>query len=86
MSACDTHLSAIEIAPGKSIIVIGREVINLHAATDSLDFAKKGFPYAVFGLGSKFAIAKSNVDAGLEGRIEGFDAVGGQKEDALKVF
>lgn len=86
MGARDTYLSAIEITPGKPIVVIGREVINLYAATDSLDFAKEGFPYAVFGLGSKFAIAKSNVDAGLEGRIEGFDAVGGQEEDALEVF
>lgn len=26
------------------------------------------------------------MDAGLEGGIEGFDAVGGQEEDALEVF
>ena len=26
------------------------------------------------------------MDAGLEGGIKGFDAVGGQEEDALKIF
>lgn len=86
MSAHDTYLSAIKIAPGKPIIIIGREVINLDAATNGLDLAEEGFPDTVLGLGSKFAIAESNVDAGLEGRIEGFNAVGGQEEDALEVF
>lgn len=86
MRVRDTYLSTIEIAPGKSIIVIGREVINLNAATNSLDLAEKGFPYAVLGLSSKFAVAESNVNAGLEGRIEGFDAVGSQEEYTLEVF
>lgn len=86
MSAHDTYLSTIKIAPSKPIIIICREVINLNAATNSLDLAEEGFPDTVLGLGSKFAVAESNVDAGLEGRIEGFNAVGGQEEDALEVF
>ena len=86
MRAHDTYLSTIEIAPSKPIIIVGRELINLNAATDGLDLAEEGFPDTVLGLGSKFAVAESNVDTRLEGRIEGFDAVGGQEEDALEVF
>lgn len=82
----DTYLSTIEVAPSKPIVIIGRELIDLNTATNSLDLAEEGFPYTVLGLGSKFAVAESNVDAGLEGRIEGFDAIGGQEEDALEVF
>lgn len=86
MRAYETYLSTVKIAPSKSIIIIVGELINLNAATNSLDLAEESFPHAVLGLGIKFAIAESNVDAGLEGRIEGFDAVGGQEEDALEVF
>lgn len=77
MRARDTYLSTIEIAPSKPVIIIGRKVIDLDTPTNSLDLAEEGFPYAVLGLGSKFAIAESDMDAGLEGRIKGFDAVGG---------
>ena len=77
MRARETYLSTVQIAPAKPIVVIGREVINLNAVANSLDLAEKGFPYAVLGLGSKFAVTESNVDARLESRIEGFDAVGG---------
>ena len=86
MKAGHTYLSTIEITPGKPIIVIGREVFNLNAATNSLDLAEESLPYAVLGFGSKFAIAESNVNAGLESGIESFDAVGGQEENTLKVF
>lgn len=86
MRASDTYLSTIKITPGKPIIVVGGEVFNLNPATDCLDLAEESLPYAILGLGCKFAIAESNVDAGLEGGIEGFDAVSGQEEDALKVF
>ena len=84
--ACSTYLSTVQIAPGKSIIVIGREFINLNAATDSLDLAEEGFPDTILSFGGEFAIAERNVDAGLEGRIEGFDPVRRQEEDALEVF
>lgn len=73
----DTYLSTIEVAPSKPIVIIGRELINLNTATNSLDLAEEGFPDAVFGLGSKFAVTESNMDARLEGRIEGFDAICG---------
>lgn len=82
----ELYLSTIEIAPGKPIIIIGREVINFNAITNSLDLAKKCFPYAVLSLRGEIAVTKSHVNARLEGRIESFDAVGGQEEDALKVF
>ena len=74
------------MAPSKPIIILVRELVNLNAATNSLDLAEKGSPNAVFGLGSKVAIAESDVDAGLEGWIESFDAIGRQEEDALEVF
>ena len=84
--ARDTYLSTIEIAPSKPIVIFRRKFIHLDAATESLDFAEEGSPDAVFGLGSKFTVAESNMDAGLKGRIKGFDTVGGQEQDALKVF
>ena len=63
-----------------------REVVNLNTATDSLDLAEEGLPNAPLGIGSKVAVAESDVDAGLESRVESFDAVGGQEEDTLEVF
>lgn len=86
MRASDTYLSTVEITPGKPIIVLRGEVFNFNSLTDCLDLAEESLPYAVLGLGCKFAVAESNVDAGLEGRIKGFDTIGGQEEDALKVF
>ena len=86
MRARGTYLSTVEIPPSKSIIIIVREVVHLNTATDSLDLAEEGFPNAVLGLGSKVAVAESDVNAGLESRVEGFDAVGGQEEDTLEVF
>ena len=86
MRGREVYLSTIEIAPGKPIVIIGREVINFNAIANSLDLAKKCFPYAVLSLRGKIAVTKSHVNARLKGRIESFDAVGGQEEDALKVF
>lgn len=86
MRAHDTYLSTIEIAPSKPIIIIRREVIDLNAATNSFDLAEEGLPDAVLCFGRKFAVSKSNMDTGLKGRIEGFNAVGGQEKDALEVF
>lgn len=86
ITAQGTYLSTVEIAPSKPIIIIVRELFDLDAATDSLDLTEECFPDAVFGLGGKVTIAERNMDAGLEGRIEGFDAIGGQEEYTLEVF
>ena len=77
MKAGGTYLSTVEIPPGKPIVIIVREVVNLNTATDSLDLAEEGFPNALLGISSKVAVAESDVDAGLESRVESFDAVGG---------
>ena len=86
IGANNTYLSTIKVTPSKPIILFRSKFINLNAATNSLDLAEEGLPDAVLGLCSKLTIAESNVDTGLEGRIECFDTVGCQEEDTLEIF
>ena len=43
-------------------------------------------PDGLLGFVRELAVAQGDVDARLEGVVEGFDAVGGEEEDALEVF
>ncbi len=51
-----------------------------------MDFVEEHLPDGSLGLGREFAVAQRDVDARLEGVVEGLDAVGGEEEDALEVF
>ena len=80
------YLSPIKIPPRKPIIIIRRKSIHLDPAPNRLDLAEKSLPDAILSLGREFAITKSDMYAGLEGRVESLDAIGGEEEDALEVF
>ena len=70
---------------GHLIEVTGGEDSRLDAL-DFLDFGEEHGPDAALGFEGELAVFEAEVDAGLEGRVEVFDAVGGEEEDALEVF
>ena len=50
------------------------------------DFGEEGAPDLGFGGLGEFLEVEGDVDTGEEGFVEGFDAVGGEEEDAAVVF
>ena len=78
-------LSSIQVMLGHLIKIAGREDSRLDAL-DFLDFGEKHGEDAALGFEGQLAVFEAEVDAGLEGRVEVFHAVGGEEEDALEVF
>ena len=74
-----------------SIQLVAREHVELVLAEvrDGHLLAHHGDEHApdgLLGAVRELAVAQGDVDAGLEGVVEGFDAVGGEEEDALEVL
>ena len=76
-------LSAIEITPGETRIILFGEgsdfdcfvgVLNIFSEVS--DLFEERLPYALLGFASQFSVSQRDVDSGLEGRVEGLDAVG----------
>jgi len=65
------------------------QLIQVRSADIAFLFGKThdevGPDLAAGGLGEDFVV-EGDVDAGFEGGVEGFDAVGGQEHDAFVVF
>ena len=78
-------LAPIQHRLGEAIVVRLCELNSLDAVelTDALE---EHDPDGLAGLVGEFGVAQGDVDAGLEGVVEGLDAVGGEEEDALEVF
>lgn len=86
-------LSAIKVTPGETRIILFGEgsdfdgffgVLDVFAEVS--DLFEERLPNALLGFAGQFSVSQRNVDSGLEGRVEGLDAVGSQEQDALEVF
>lgn len=81
----DSYLSTIKIMARQLIIIRLFEVSRVHSIL-GFHFVEEHLPHRPLCFRGQFAIPKSDMDAGLEGIIESFDAISGQEQDALKVL
>ena len=78
-------LAAVEHRLGEAIVVGVSEGDGADAVELAHALQEHG-PDGLAGLVGELGVTEGDVDAGLEGVVEGFDAVGGEEEDALEVL
>ena len=77
------NLSPIEVTPGETGIILFGEgsdfdgflgVLDVFAEVS--DLFEERLPYALLRFAGQFSVSQRHVNSGLEGRVEGLDAVG----------
>ena len=76
-------LSAIKVTPGEAGIFFFGECSDcdsffgvLDVFAEVSDLFEERLPYALLGFAGQFSVSQCDVNPGLEGRVEGLDAVG----------
>ena len=82
--------AVLDLAPVQAMLAQAIEVVlPEHGRLDPvqlLDLLEEHLPDGAARFEGEFGVAQGDVDAGLEGVVEGLDPVGGEEEDALEVF